>query len=712
GRLEYNTDLFEPTTIERLRGHFLTLLAAVTADPARSLSTLPLLTAAERRQMVGEWNATAACYPADQCVHELFAAQAARTPDAVALVCADHRLSYHELDQRANQLAHYLRGLGVGTETLVAICLERSLEMMVGLLGILKAGGAYVPLDPAYPAERLAFMLSDTHAPVLVTQARLLPVLPAHAARVVCLDTDWPTIARQDTTAVPDGADADHLAYLIYTSGSTGQPKGVLIPHRGLTNYLSWAVHAYDLTAGQSALVHSSLSFDLTITGLFTPLLGGGAVYLTPERQGVDGLVTALRAGPQFGLVKITPAHLEALSRLLTPQELAGCTRAFIIGGENLTADAIEVWRTHAPETMLVNEYGPTETVVGCCVYTVTEATPRTGSIPIGRPIANTHLYVLDAGLQPVPVGVAGELSIGGAGVARGYLNRPDLTAERFLPDPFADPPDARLYRTGDLARRLPDGTLEYLGRLDQQVKLRGYRIELGEIEAVLVRQPGVANAVVLLREDQPGDKRLVAYIVPDAPSVDPDTLRAALRTTLPDYMIPAAFVVLDALPLTPNGKVDRRALPAPTAIESIDEEDFVALRTPVEELLGGMLATLLGLSRVGGNDNFFFLGGHSLLATQMITQIRTMFDVDLPLLQLFENPTVAELARMIGGTARKTPSIGPITPAPRNRRIPLALAQQRLWFLEQLEPGGPAYTALFALRVSGALDIPVLNQA
>ena len=487
--LAYNTDLFDAATIDRMLGYYRTLLEGVVAHPDRPLATLPLLPESERRRVLVDWNATAE-RSQEVPFHQLFEAQADRTPEAVAVTCGDRSLTYRALDARANQLAHHLRELGVGPDVRVALCVARSPEMVVGLLGILKASGAYVPLDPTYPPERLRWMLTDSGAPVLLTQQPLLERLPSHSAAVVCLDRDGETLARNPTRRPVGGASAGNLAYVIYTSGSTGHPKGVMIEQRGLSNYLTWAIRAYDVAAGRGAPVHSSISFDLTITGLLAPLLVGGRIALLGEELGIEALPEALRRESDYSLVKITPAHLQLLAQQVAPAEAIGRTRAFIIGGEQLTGEQMAFWQEHAPDTLLVNEYGPTETVVGCCVYRVGRDERFGGAVPIGRPIANTRLYVLDRHLEPVPVGVAGELYIGGVGVARGYLNRPRLTAEAFLPDPFGDEPGARLYRTGDRCRWRADGNLEYLGRVDHQVKVRGYRIELGEIEASLVRAP------------------------------------------------------------------------------------------------------------------------------------------------------------------------------------------------------------------------------
>jgi amino acid adenylation domain-containing protein len=622
---------------------------SMVADPEEYFAQEGLRTEAERHRVLIEWNDTAAAYPHDSCLHQLFEAQVERTPDAVAVVYEDQRLTYRELDQRANQLAHYLRARGVGPEVLVGLCVERSPEMMIGLLGILKAGGAYVPLDPSYPPERLAFMLADSQVSILLAMRATLAGLPPYAGALVRLDADWAIIAAESDERLSNQTAPNNLAYVIYTSGSTGTPKGVAIEQRGLVNYLHWAIQAYAVEEGRGAPVHSSIAFDLTITGLFAPLLVGRATWLLPENASIEALSTLLRQETDFSLIKITPAHLQLLSQQLRPEDVAGRTRMFVIGGENLTAEVIAFWEKFAPDTVLINEYGPTETVVGCCVYRVPRGAHTAGVIPIGRPIANTQLYILDEDRQPVAVGTPGELYIGGAGVARGYLNRPDLTAERFLPDPFSATPGARLYKTGDLARYLPDGTIECLGRLDDQVKIRGFRIEPGEISAVLNQHPAIRTSHVAAREHGVGDRRLVAYVVPAA-GQEPtaDALQAFLGDYLPDYMVPATFVRVEALPLTPNGKVDTTALPAPDATNDMRAEAEMGPLTPMQARLAEIVATVLGLDHVGIDDDFFLLGGHSLLGVQLISRIRDGFGVELPLLSLFEAPTVAELADQI----------------------------------------------------------------
>ncbi len=621
---------------------------------------------AERDRILKEWNDTRAEFP-DACAHELFERQAARDPSATAIVHAGGRMTYGELNQRANQVAHYLRRRGVKPDTLVGVSLHRTPLMVAGLLGVWKAGAAYVPLDPTYPPERLAFLVDDAAVHVLLADTKAKPLFPRFEEKLVCLDSDWSLIERESRDNPAAAATPSNLAYVIYTSGSTGKPKGALIEHRGLVNYLWWAIRTYGVKVGDSVPVHSSISFDLTVTSLYPALLAGGHVELLPEDVGAQSLVASLKDGRQRGLVKITPAHLELLNQQVGASEAANVTRAFIIGGEALSAESLRVWREAAPQTRLINEYGPTETVVGCCIYEVQPGDPDNGPIPIGRPVANTELYVLDEALQPVALGEMGELYIGGAGVARGYLNRPELTRERFLPDAFSGRPGARLYKTGDLARYRADGILEYLGRVDDQVKVHGYRIELGEIEATLAGQPDVRSCTVLLREDTPGNKQLVGYVVPRAgQSPAPDDLRRFLKERLPDYMVPAHFVVLESFPLTQNGKVDRRALPAPTYENASGAHAYAEPRTETEQRLSAIWTALLKLERVGVQDDVFDLGATSLMVVSAVTQIQAEFGAALHIQAVFENPTVAQMATALEGAIRqRRPSASPAAAAP-----------------------------------------------
>jgi amino acid adenylation domain-containing protein len=680
GVLEYSTDLFDASTIERLLGHFQVLLEGIAADRQQRLSDLPLLTDGEHQQVLREWNSTQAAFPVDMCFHTLFEQQVERTPDGIAVVYGEQSLSYRELDSRANRVATYLQACGVGPDVCVGVCMERSLDLAVGILAILKAGGAYVPLDPAYPQERLQFMLEDINAPVLLTQPSFLDRFRSQQCRVVCLDHVW--AAQPNVPLVPPQSmvTASNLAYVIYTSGSTGQPKGVMIPHRGLVNYLSWAVPAYRVAHHQAALVHSSIAFDLTITGLFAPLLVGRAVSLLPEGSSIDGLRMALRHQSGATLVKVTPAHLDLLSQQLTAADLAERAVTFVVGGENLLAERVAFWRSQAPAITIVNEYGPTETVVGCSVYTVSADTSPTGSIPIGQPIANTDLYVLDRHLRPVPVGVPGELYIGGTGVARGYANRPDLTAERFIPHPFARTEGERVYRTGDLVRHRADGQLEFLGRQDDQVKLRGFRIELGEIEAVLGQHPLVREVAVVVREDQPGDMRLVAYVVAAAGEVPTSAaLRSFLQQRLPDYMVPSAIVVLDVLPLTTNGKVDRKALPVPEYSRKDLDAALALPQSDVERMIAAVWQQVLHIEQVSVHDNFFDLGGHSLLLIQVHSALQAHVGERVSVVDLFKYPTIRALANYLNTNAEIPAQLVQPEADPRPDRQKAAARRQRV---------------------------------
>jgi amino acid adenylation domain-containing protein len=598
----------------------------------------------ERAQLL-QWNDTHADFP-QVCAHELFELQVDRDPEAVAVVFGKRQLSYRELNEQANRVAHHLRRRGVRPNVLVGVCLERSPEMVVALLAVWKAGGAYVPLDPAYPKERLSFMIEDAQPLLLLTEKKCLSLLSTSGDKVVCLDIDWPMLSQETGDNPAAIAGPSNLAYVMYTSGSTGKPKGAMILHRGLVNYLWWAIRTYSVEPGYLVPVHTSISFDLTVTSLYTTLLGGGKVELLPEDVGAQNLLAALLRAGNHGLVKITPAHLELLSTQIGPDQAAGMASAFVIGGENLLAETLRLWRDHASSTRLFNEYGPTETVVGCCVHEVQAADPRSGSVSIGRPIANTQLYVLDENLRPVAPGVIGELFIGGVGVGLGYLNRAELTAERFLADRFSGVSGARLYKSGDLARYRSNGTLEYLGRADDQVKIRGYRIELGEIEATLAAEPNVQACAVLAREDEPGNKQLVGYVVSRKGEIpDTEELRAFLKTRLPEYMVPAQLVFLDSLPLTPNGKVDRKALPAPSKASA---GEGGPPQTETEKAVAAIWSELLRVDGIGIQDDFFDLGGQSMTAVGLVARLGAAFDVNVELATLFERPTIAGLSEAI----------------------------------------------------------------
>ncbi|HEX3528164.1 MAG TPA: non-ribosomal peptide synthase/polyketide synthase [Thermoanaerobaculia bacterium] len=649
---EYCTDLFDAVTVRRWGAHFLRLLEEAVAGEDRPLSALSLLSEAESHQIAVAWNDTAVVLPPLRHAQELFEAQARRVPEAMAITCGARRLTYGELDRAANRLAHQLRALGVGPESRVGLCLDRSPELATGIYGILKAGGAYVPLDPAVPRERLLAMLDDARATAVVTGERFVHLVADREIPRVCLDRDSEALAGWPAEAPAPQGGGDHLAYLIYTSGSTGRPNGVMISHAGLLNYVDWSVRTYASGGGRGAPAHSSIGFDLTVTSLFAPLATGQIVSLVPEEGRIAALGEVLESERGFSFVKLTPAHLEILGQQLRPTDAGGLTSVLVIGGEALRGEAVAFWTRHAPATRIVNEYGPTEAVVGCTVYDVPAGELEAGAVPIGRPIGNARIHLLGAAFETVPLGALGEIFIGGPGLARGYLGRPDLTAARFLPDPFAGIPGARLYRTGDLARHRPDGALEYHGRRDHQLKIRGYRVEPEDIQAALAEHPEVDDSAVLALPDASGRKRLIAYVVaPGRPAPSPAELRAFAELRLPEYMVPSLFVVLDALPLTPNGKLDRKALPQPEGAGD-GGSAAAAPQSAMERAISAVWQEVLGVERVGIHDNFFDLGGHSLLLVKMGRRLEEICGRSLPLNDLFRFTTVHGLAGYLRETA------------------------------------------------------------
>ena len=731
GNVDYRTDLFEAVTIERMLGRFQMLVQGIVADPEQRISQLPLLMNDEKRRLLVEWNDTTRDCPKTECIHELFEAQAQRTPDAVAVVFEDHQLTYKELNERANQVAHYLRRQGVGPEVLVAICMERSLEMIIGLLGILKAGGAYVPLDPEYPKERLALMLADTQASVLLTQQLLvedsglkidnpypLSSIIDPRIQVICLDRDWPEIGKEPPENGESGAKAENLAYVIYTSGSTGKPKGVLITHHNVTRLFESTYPSFHFNQNDVWTLFHSYTFDFSVWEIWGALLHGGRLVIVSYwvSRSPELFYDLLRTN-NVTVLNQTPSAFHQLMQAdkswQGSQDLA--LRWIVFGGEPLNVQSLKPWfdRHGDQNPRLVNMYGITETTVHV-TYCPIEAQDVAESIGncIGKQIPDLEIHILDQNRNLVPIGIPGELYVGGAGVARGYLNRPELTAERFVQDPFGRDPAARLYRTGDRARYLPDGNIEFLGRTDSQVKVRGYRVELGEIEAVLAQHPAIQQAVVLAREDgDGGDKRLVAYVVTEASRPSTKELRDFLKQKLPDYMVPAAFVILGAMPLSANGKLDRKALPAPDQSRADLEHGFVAPRTPTEDILANIWVEVLKLDAVGVHDNFFELGGHSLLATRVVSRIRNALNCDLPLRTLFETPTLAGLAQSIQ-PGNESPSVQSWVPALRSNDIPLSFAQQRLWFLDRLDPDRATYNVPAGIRLRGELNITALEQS
>jgi amino acid adenylation domain-containing protein len=637
--LEYNADLFDETTIRRLARHYENLLAAMVADPRQRISELQMFGDEELAALVSVGEQTRAEYPRELCIHELIDRQAGETPDRVAVVCGDREIRYAELIRRSNRIANLLRELGVGRDALVGVCLERSIDMVAAVLGVLKAGAAYVPMDPQFPRERLAFMAEDTKLAVLVTEEKLRGVVSAPGATVLSLDGDADRISRQSEQAPENAASPRSLAYVIYTSGSTGKPKGVQIEHRSVVNFLESMRREPGLAAGDRLLSVTTLSFDIAGLEIYLPLIAGATIVLATRAAAADGqALQRLLQDSGATVMQATPATW----RLLLSAGWTGQKGLRILcGGEAFPRElanrlldcAAEVW----------NLYGPTETTIWSTLHKVERGDD---AIPIGKPIANTHVHLLDENRQPVPLGVAGELHIGGDGLARGYLNRPELSAEKFVPHPFL--PGERLYRTGDLARLLPSGALQFLGRMDQQVKIRGFRVELGEIESALERCTGVLHAVAVLREDTPGDQRVVAYVTPrPGAGLSSEALRGELLEMLPDYMVPSAFVALKSFPLTPNRKVDRRALPAPGP-DVLQGAGYAPPTTEAEHGIAAVWKKLLKRDRVGIHDNFFDLGGHSLLLVQLQSHLRRQFEREISVLELFQKPTVAAIAEYL----------------------------------------------------------------
>lgn len=647
----YDTNLFDGQDIACLAEQWQTLLGNASSKPEAMLGTLGMLSHAERQRLLVEINDTSTTFPTDICIHHLFETQVARTPDMVAVVYEEQSLTYAVLNARANQLAHYLHRLGVGPELPVALCLERSPEMLVGLLGILKAGAAYVPLEPGQPPERLALLLADVQTPVVLTQERFDGVFAAARAQIICLDRDCSVMARESDKNLRREATGKHLVYVMYTSGSTGRPKGVAVEHRQLLNYL-YAIRArLELPSPASFAALSTFAADLGHTTVFPALCWGGCLHIVSAERAFtpEALAEYFNRQP-IDCLKIVPSHLAALLTWAHPAQVLPRQR-LILGGEASTWEMLETVQTLAPECRIYNHYGPTEATVGTLAWQVEHRAGRrqTGPLPLSRPLANMQGYVLDAYLQPMPVGVPGELCLAGAGLARGYLHDSRLTAARFVPHPHSTTAGARLYKTGDRGRFLPDGSIEFLGRFDQQVKLRGFRIELGEIETVLSQHPGVREVVVVTRQDTPGNTRLVAYVVPNQQQVPTvEELRRMGQAQLPDYMVPAAFAFLKAWPLTANGKVNRQALPVPESIAAQPAELFVAPRTAVEEVLASIWSEVLGREQVSIHDDFFALGGHSLLAIQVLSRVRQAFRIEVPPRHLFTAPTVAGLAEML----------------------------------------------------------------
>ncbi|MEH2037877.1 amino acid adenylation domain-containing protein [Nostoc sp.] len=720
----YDANLFSADDIQRLTQQFCTLLESAIACPNLPVSQLEVLDKAEKQKLLQTFNNTQVNYDRNQCIHQLFAERVINTPDKIALIFENETFTYAQLNNRANQIARYLQKLGIGAEILVGLCVDRSPLMVLGILAILKAGGAYVPLDPTYPQERLTFMLQNSQPKVLLTQEHLKAKLPAHETQIICIDQIGHIISQESTENLTKTASASNLAYVIYTSGSTGKPKGVRVTHANLCHYVQAMQQALGITADDVYLHTASLAFSSSVRQLMVPLTRGATVKIATQEQRQDPL--ALFQGikqDNITVIDIVPSFwrncnytLASLSPELKSYWLNNQLRLIVSASEPLLSNVPIHWKFGLQhQTHLINMFGQTETCGIVATYPITiEADALTKVIPLGKPIANTQIYLLDQHLQPVPIGVAGELYIGGWGVGQGYLHRPDLTAEKFIPNPLSDELGARLYKTGDLGRYLPDGTIEFIGRSDYQVKIRGFRIELTEIEAVLSQHPSVKEAVIVAPDLELGQKYLAAYVVPSQESpYQVDELRSYLRTKLPDYMLPSSFVMLTALPLTPSGKIDRQALPAPDQARPT-AKSFVAPRTPVEEVLVGIWSEILGIKQVSIHDNFFDLGGHSLLATQLVSQVREAFQVELRLRSLFETPTIAGLAELIETAIRSGQNSATmlINQVKREGELPLSFAQQRLWFLNQMEPDNPFYNISRAVLLKGSLNVAALEQS
>ena len=709
--MEYSVALFKPDTIERMLGHYTTLLQNVADAPDQPIAALALMTASEERRLVHNWNQTQADFPREQCLHDLFEAQVEQAPDCVAVVAGNVRITAGDLNARANQVARYLRERGVGPEVRVAICLERSIDLIVALLGVLKAGGAYVPLEPSYPPERLAFVIADSEARVVITEQRLGDRLRAPDISVMCLDRDWPEISRRSAAYFRGGATADNLAHVIYTSGSTGRPKGVASAHRASVNRLVWMWNAHPFGEDELCCQKTSLSFVDAIAEIFSPLLRGVPLVIIPDDVVRDPaeFVASLSAH-RITRVVLVPSLLNIVVKSKAVGSQLRGLRYCVCSGETLSVETAAGFLDKLPGATLLNLYGCSEVAADVTSCEIGGG-GKISSVDIGRPIANIRAYLLDDHLAPVPIDVPGEIYIGGEGLARGYLKLPELTAQSFVPDPFGGRPGERLFKTGDLGRYRPDGNIEYRGRRDLQVKVRGFRIELSEIEVGLKAHPGIQDAVVVARDEQ-GGKYLVAYIVVGEVAPSTDQLREHLSRQVPDYMVPSVFVQLDALPMTRSGKINRLALP-PVVRGQLPREDHVPPRTPSEEILSNIWADLLKVDQVGVDDDFFALGGHSLLLAVVAARVREAFQVELPLRAMFETPTIASLAdeierRRVSDDAALE---APLRPIARDGTLPLSFGQERLWFVDQLDPESAAYNMSRVLRLRGPLDVAALQK-
>jgi len=707
---QYSCDLYDASTIVRIAKHWQMLVCQCLTEPQKSVSKFTMLTVEERERLLTEWNQTQVEYPTDRLIHQQFEVQVEQNPDAIAVVFEDEKITYAQLNQRANQLAHYLQSLGVKPEVLVGICIERSVEMVVGLLAILKAGGAYVPFDPHYPEDRLSYMLNDSGIKVLLSQKSLASTLAPHQAQVFCLDSDWQQVTKYSQANLNIDIGTENLAYVIYTSGSTGKPKGVMNTHRGIHNRLCWMQEAYGLNGSDRVLQKTPFSFDVSVWEFFwTLMMGATMVVAKPEGHKDSNYLIDLITKQQITTMHFVPSMLQVFLQEPKVSQCSSLKRVFC-SGEALPFELTKRFFDRL-QCQLHNLYGPTEATIDVTFWQC-QPEDNLQVVPIGRPIANTQTYILDQHLQPLPIGVLGELHLGGVNLARGYLNRPELTDEKFIANPLTNEISPRLYKTGDLARYRHDGNIEYMGRIDHQVKLRGFRIELGEIEAVLDTHPQVQQAVVLATEDPTGNKRLVAYLATDEkPKVS--QLRDFLAAKLPEYMVPGIFITLDTIPLTPNGKVDRRALPAPDIRQEM-EKFYQAPTTDQEQLITDIWQAVLNLEKIGIDDNFFELGGNSLLAMEIVSQMMSQISViDLSLNSLFEYPTIKELVKVINFQGQADSEvIETIQPYPRNSVLPLSSPEKSLWFFEQLYPQSCVYNIPLTFQINGEVKIDILEQS
>lgn len=729
GKLEYNTDLFDEATIIRMLTHFQTLLTGIVANPDRTLSALPLLDVIEQQQLK-TWSQTVVTSAPTSCIHQLLEAQASKIPEAIAVIAGDRQLTYQQLNQRANQLARHLQKLGVEPDSLVGICAERDLEMIVSLFGILKAGGAYVPIDPTYPSSRIEFILADAQVSVLVTQKSLVTKFPNLNAAQVFLDADWEQIALESPENLEVAVQPNHLAYIIYTSGSTGQPKGVMIQHQSLVNYTTAAIAEYAITSSDRILQFASISFDAAAEEIFPCLASGATLRLRTEAM-LSAIALFLETCDrwQISILDLPTAFWHQMVTEMAAQNLAlpDTVRLVILGGEKALSDRFALWQKLVkPHVRLVNSYGPTEATIVTTTIDLSSLTTidlEGRELPIGKPVRNVSTYILDSSLQPTPIGISGELYIGGMGLARGYLNRPDLTTQSFIPDPFSLDPQARLYKTGDRVRYWADGTIEFLGRIDRQVKVRGFRIELGEIETLLTQHPEVQQSLVIDWADPTGDKRLVAYIVPmSGYKPSSRSLHRFLEKRLPKYMIPATFILLSALQLNQNGKVDRSLLPAPELGRPELGAAFVSPRNPKEAAIAQIFAEVLQMEQVGVEDDFFELGGHSLLATKLMSQLHSTFPSTLTIIDLFQSPTVAGLAERVeqlqdltaaldGDKSHLSMSIIQKERQP-DQPIPLSFSQQYIWHTHLGDRVGAMLNSSIILRIKAELTPEVMERS